>query len=474
VEAHTEQPTVPDDLWEALLPPLSPEEEDALRTDIAAHGVRVPVVLDAQGRIVDGRHRLKIARELGIPYPVEILPPDATPLQKLRLALSLNLKRRHLTREQKQAIAWRLRAQGLSYPQIAAMMGVDEKTVRLWLSGSENSDPESPPQVQGRDGKDYPSERPSPVEIATRREAVARLRAAGHTIPQIASTLGVSVGTVAADLKATRLFFATPTQAQQALARLADLETLPPGTYTSPADLTAVAYKAMRARLAARGETAPLPDSITLRCGDFREVLADLPADSVPLIFTDPPYDRASLPLYGDLARFAARVLCDGGSLLCYGGHYALPDILRHVLEGGGGALRFFWLIAIVHGGASARMHVQGVYVGWKPLLWFVKGERRRDDRGVRDCFAGGGAEKTYHDWAQGLQEARYYIAHLTRPGEPVVDPFAGSGTTLLAALLEGRRALGAERDPQTFRVALARLADHARTTRPVADHESS
>jgi hypothetical protein len=181
----------------------------------------------------------------------------------------------------------------------------------------------------------------------------------------------------------------------------------------------------------------------------------------VPLIFTDPPYDRASLPLYADLARFAARVLCDGGSLLCYGGHYALPEILGHVLESGGGALRFFWLIAIVHGGASARMHVQGVYVGWKPLLWFVKGDRRRDDRGVRDCFAGGGAEKTYHDWAQGLAEARYYIAHLTRPGEPVVDPFAGSGTTLLAALLEGRRALGAERDPQTFRVALARLTDH-------------
>ncbi len=460
MEDRTGQPAVPDGLWETLLPPLLPEEEEALRADIAAHGVRVPIVLDAQGRVVDGRHRLAIARALNLPYPVEILPPATTPVQKLHLALSLNLKRRHLTRDQKQTIARRLRETGLSYPQIAAMLGVDEKTVRLWLSTSENSEVENPPQTLGRDGKWRPAARPSPEARAARREEAARLRQAGHSLPAIAHTLGVSVGTVAADLKATRLLFATPTQARQALAQLARLDRLPPGTYTAPKDLKAVVYKSVRARLAA---AAPVrrPEGLTFHCGDFREVLADLPAGSVPLIFTDPPYDRASLPLYADLARFAARVLGEGGSLLCYCGQYAIPEALRSLVAGGGGALRFFWIIALVHGGPSARMHAQGIYVGWKPILWFVKGAARRDDRGVRDCFPGGGAEKTYHDWAQGLAEARYYIAHLTRPGETVVDPFAGSGTTLLAALLEGRRAIGAERDPQTYRVALARLADH-------------
>ena len=39
-----------------------------------------------------------------------------------------------------------------------------------------------------------------------------------------------------------------------------------------------------------------------------------------------------------------------------------------------------------------------------------------------------------------------------------IVDPCAGGGTTLLAAVLEGRRAIGAEADPDTFAKAVKRL----------------
>ena len=50
-----------------------------------------------------------------------------------------------------------------------------------------------------------------------------------------------------------------------------------------------------------------LPPSVDLRLGDFREVLQDV--KEVDLIFTDPPYAREYLPLWGELAEFAARVL---------------------------------------------------------------------------------------------------------------------------------------------------------------------
>lgn len=40
-----------------------------------------------------------------------------------------------------------------------------------------------------------------------------------------------------------------------------------------------------------------------------------------------------------------------------------------------------------------------------------------------------------------------------------VCDPCAGGATTLLAAAIEGRRAIGAERDPATFASAQRRLA---------------
>jgi site-specific DNA-methyltransferase (adenine-specific) len=65
----------------------------------------------------------------------------------------------------------------------------------------------------------------------------------------------------------------------------------------------------------------------------------------------------------------------------------------------------------------------------------------------------------------------RAIIRDYTRPGDLIVDPFAGSGTTLLAARLEGRRAIGAELDPKTFALAVKRLSTPW-TPRLFADQE--
>lgn len=52
----------------------------------------------------------------------------------------------------------------------------------------------------------------------------------------------------------------------------------------------------------------------------------------------------------------------------------------------------------------------------------------------------------------------RAIVRDYSRPGDVVCDPFAGYGTTLLAALMEGRRAIGAECDPEAHAAARARL----------------
>jgi DNA modification methylase len=53
------------------------------------------------------------------------------------------------------------------------------------------------------------------------------------------------------------------------------------------------------------------------------------------------------------------------------------------------------------------------------------------------------------------------WLCRLTKTptGGVVLDPFAGSGTILLAALLEGRRAVGVEVDPAYFEIARKRLS---------------
>lgn len=53
----------------------------------------------------------------------------------------------------------------------------------------------------------------------------------------------------------------------------------------------------------------------------------------------------------------------------------------------------------------------------------------------------------------------RAIVRDYTRPGDIVCDPCAGGGTTLLAALTEGRRAIGAEMDPAHYEIARKRLA---------------
>ncbi len=206
-----------------------------------------------------------------------------------------------------------------------------------------------------------------------------------------------------------------------------------------------------RDELAALGATLTdqLPDTVTLVCGDFRDCLDELPDESVDLIFTDPPYDWDTVPLYTDLARHAARILKPGGHLLAYAGHYALDKILPAMGE----HLRYWWTIALKHHGGSARLIGKYVFVEWKPIVWFVKGERH-DKEWIADLFESKVPDKSRHWWAQDESEAAYYVEHLTPVHGLVVDPFMGSGTTLAAAATQMRRVWGCDIDADNVAIA--------------------
>lgn len=88
----------------ACLPDLPEIEFDTLKADIKEHGLKVPIVT-MNGKIVDGRQRLRACRELGIQPKFAELGGKQSAEEAV---LSLNLIRRHLTESQRAMIGIRL------------------------------------------------------------------------------------------------------------------------------------------------------------------------------------------------------------------------------------------------------------------------------------------------------------------------------------------------------------------------------
>jgi ParB-like chromosome segregation protein Spo0J len=152
-----------------VMPPLSDEEYQALKGDIAENGVQVRVVLDADGTIIDGYHRVRAWKELNIeghdldPYPEQIRSELTTDAEKRDLAWRLNMLRRHLNQAQKRdAIVAKLKeTPHWADNRLALLLGVDHKTVRSVRTSLEARN-ELPKHelLEGADGKYYPRERP--------------------------------------------------------------------------------------------------------------------------------------------------------------------------------------------------------------------------------------------------------------------------------------------------------------------------
>jgi predicted RNA methylase len=195
-----------------------------------------------------------------------------------------------------------------------------------------------------------------------------------------------------------------------------------------------------------------LPDAVRIDCCDIRDF--SVPNDSVDLVFTDPPYDEASVPLYEEVARFARRVLRPGGWCLAYTGKMYLARIhylmKRH--------LRYSFQFDVPHTRPtliqSLAIEQSGKYiVGYR----YQPGKPWWEP--VSDRVAGA-VEKALHKWQQPFEEAEQLVSGLCPKGGVVCDPMCGSGTTLAAALKLGRQVIGADIDEDAIRITKKRLAE--------------
>jgi 16S rRNA G966 N2-methylase RsmD len=197
-----------------------------------------------------------------------------------------------------------------------------------------------------------------------------------------------------------------------------------------------------------------------LQFGKMETLGENIPDNSVDMIFTDPPYNEASLSLYADLAKLADRVLKPGGSLISYVGHYALfkiNDLIRDNSK-----LVYHWQIIVRHSGSKSRIHARHIWPYYKPLLWYYKPTTEGKItiyQDVADLVESKAVSKDSHEWEQSTIEAEHMIKPLTVEGNIVLDPFMGSGTTGEAALNLKRRFIGIEVDKEHYSRTKQRLS---------------
>lgn len=91
--------------------------------------------------------------------------------------------------------------------------------------------------------------------------------------------------------------------------------------------------------------------------------------------------------------------------------------------------------------------HRSGGKIAWNP-----------DAKAVSNIYKKSLPKKKHHPNEKPVEMPAYFIGLHTRPGDLVLDPFMGSGTTLLAARALGRRVIGIELDQSYCETAVERL----------------
>lgn len=387
--------------YAGLVPGLSAQEYQSLKRSIKENGQYVPIIVNSKNIILDGHHRFRICKELGIkPKVISTKFETEDKLQEQLFVINCNLERRHLNSFQKVELQLKLK-----------------------------------PIIQ---------------KIAKRNESLGgkgvRIKTPlGRVNIELGRDIGVSHDTIH---KVETILKKAPSEV------LGKCRT---GTETINHAFKSVQKEEIRQNLVSQTPAISFPDGIKIANKDFVEYAKNIPDESIDLIFTDPPYDGKSIPIYSELGNVAQRVLKPGGSLVTYVGQYVLPRIMN-LLDSVG--LDYWWVLNVELTGESKAFHARRVFVGWKPLLWYVKGGKINSPEYIYDSIRSKPTQKALHAWEQSTVEAHIVIRMLTVENQIIFDPFMGSGTTGIAAINQGRIFIGTEKAPDKFEIAKARISE--------------
>ena len=180
------------------------------------------------------------------------------------------------------------------------------------------------------------------------------------------------------------------------------------------------------------------------------------------MVLTDPPYTLAAVRdgTWRELGEFATKALRPGGLLVAMTGSLYLPDVMRDLAES---PLEWWWMLSVPFVKHPRQVRQRGLASAFRPVLVYRQPGERQHPPWTLDVIKGGGRDKDTHDWGQSTLEFESILKVWTQPGDLVVDPFLGGGTTALATLaVGGRRFLGGDVSEDWVDSAKARLHEWA------------
>lgn len=214
-----------------------------------------------------------------------------------------------------------------------------------------------------------------------------------------------------------------------------------------------------------------IADGVTLFLGDCRDVLPML--GKVDAVVTDPPYGInaklgmgggskgnggmwAGVGIAGDLdttARdYALNVAAAPFAAFAKWNTSRPPNTCAAVIwnkgeHTGAGNLSLPW-----------KPDFEFVFIGGAGWHWSRRGSGVIQVNAIAGCVADRNDGARFHPFEKPVEIMRHFCQRA--PGETILDPFMGSGTTGVAAVQLGRKFIGIEVEPRYFDIACRRIGD--------------
>ena len=419
-----------------LFPMMNAAALQGLADDIREHGQREPVVL-FDGAVLDGRNRLRACELAGV-EPVFVTVESYEVGDPIDFVLSLNEKRRHMTDSQLATLAVDVNALNAVLAAERARAGRAAGLEARWSGNGPL--PDHPAPERDNDGRSLTQ---SAKQVGAGINSTATMAAVQRVAPEVFAA--VKSGAIKAVTDAKRIAALPEAQRAEVLQRVEA------GEEPRRAALDIKAAE-IRGRISAQSSGDPCEPRI--HHGDSQEWMRSLPDSSADVLVTDPLYSsdieditayaRAWLPLAWSKVKPTGRAYVFIGSYpheiaaylaVCAEHHIPVEQLL-------------IWSYTNTMGPRPKMRY----FLNYQTVLYIVG-----PDAAPLDCelltelcaareeyHPARSAERVYQ-WQKPTEIVESYIRHSTRAGDLVIDPFAGSGTTMVCAAKLGRRSIGCE-----------------------------